>query len=838
MVDDVLSGQNSLFSNTVENKKELLESSAFAKKEASQLAGTSLTLANELERINPTQAAPTDYIPTNTLGQDVLDIYGGFVKGAARVADIPLSAPNQIANAISAGAESVLTPLDFQRASETFTPLKKSLEIADFIGDKIEEKTNNFYGDNNVRIAEKRLRNAFHRDNTFFSLAANIINVAATSPAAVAQITLDSLPQMALLATKGVPFAATFMDMVDQRIGESKDIFIREHGREPVGQELYNMLGTSVASTAIETIESRFLLNKIKPSSKDVADILRLNKIPLARTTVAGLSGAAAEAFQEGSAQFLTELGGRQSLEDVTNQDVAEEVFVSAGLGAGPGGTIAGGASLAQGGAETAVKAAEKVVQTATVDQAGRADIAANSGDKLTQAAIELETDISTIESREERKTHLTKIFDLIQDDETYTVEQQNERDRLSELFTTVLNQNAEINAQAEKKQTTRQAEEVVLATDKEITEQSVEAAQQVVEAINNGETVDNATVERIKGSALFEEIDTQGKETLKLYENYTTNTATLETVNSDILRGNEDRSFIGIEQQQQRLAQAIELGNQDTANTVLRQIKNLLQSQKEKLRNPPKNKQGEVQKGNNHKPNFVRKVQSEIQALDSALRLFNKVATDAFGSSPFTEIEPIGDLEVYDPKTGQTKREPSKPTPKPEPKKEAKSEPKKETKDEVSKEDRKRVADKITKFDDVDQRNLGQKTLDETVTNEKLGRLEQRVDKVLSQQETRKKQQAEQARKQKEKDEAAAKKQAEAAAKATQVSSDQVGPITAFNEFLDIVVPKKSQYEGNELSQRIKAGNKTLNSTYRTAIIRHDNIIRAVQDIVRNCNG
>jgi hypothetical protein len=447
-------------------------------------------------------------------------------------------------------------------------------------------------------------------------------------------------------------------------------------------------------------------------------------------------------------------------------------------------------------------------------------------GNNLGIAEAGLETDFTKLNS-DERLKKITEIFDALSaidaeaETETDPVKRKailDSAETAQERFRNVLQQNADLSAQEQSTTTVKEAE-AKLAESVEVNEENTQAVQQVVEAISEGNDVDTRTVTSIKGSKLFDILDTGQKELLNLYEDYSKQLDGLEKVSSDILEGNTEEGFLGIRQQQQRVAQAIKFGNQAAANVALRQLRTLRESQVAKLAAPPKNK-----KFKTHSAGFIKSVNREIEALTTAINFLDRNVKQAFETSVLSDTDlAVPEVTVFEGTQAQAQPETSTAT-------ETTAKPT----EVISEAAKTQLQNRIESITDEKTKGRAKEAFSRSKTKAQFERVRKSVNTVLKrQQEIADKQ----AREAVERQAAAINEEAETDTD-TDVEVSAVGKIEGFDAILDMNIPKSTQYRSKNIKQRVKIGNKTLKNTYRTLIIRQDNLLRAVQDIVRMCNG
>lgn len=807
-----------------------------------------------------------------------INTVGAFASGGGNLIDSVISLPKRIIENAPKGP-SIPTGVH----TETLSTINKYIanpiyQSLDLTGNVISNFADRLHNDSEMQRVYQEASQAYDDNTGAVDIAFALANtIAVENPENIPVVIAQSLPHMYALATRGSLFAATYLGMVNERVEESTQIFNKAYGRNPQSAEEISIIyAGAVVSTTIETIESRFLLGKTAKLRR-AADA-KTNKIGI-RTVRDAATGGAAEFGQEGTAAFITGITGKQS--SLTDPDAIKEGIIQGAIGAGAGATIkAGTGGLVTDIAETVTGAADLtkagVEKVGAITSEARLDRAVQDSDNLTIAKIGLETDFTKLNTAEERGNKVIEVFDaLAAIDEEATAETDPVKRKaildaaqpIQEQFRAVLEQVTAMNAREDNQLTVKDAERVIAETSEEITEEANEAVQTVINTIAKGNTVEDATVTSIKGSKLFDILDTGQKELLDLYEDYSQNFDSLEKVQSDILQGNTEDGFLGIQQQQQRVASAIELGNKKAANTALKQLVALRDSQLEKLNSPPKNP-----KFKTHKDTFVASVTREIEALNSAINFLDQTVKQSFDGSILTDadlkkptVEIFGGTEakaedtaneiaaidakikvIQDSQVGRTesgpeaeaaigakqeeisrlaakrdslRRQQTKEISKPEP---------------VSDQAKNQLSDLIDRLTDPKQKERAQAAFDRSTTKAHFERLRSNVRTALNKQQEKVDQESREAIE----SEAAAINEEARADTDTDVEVSVVGKIEGFDAVLEMKIPESTEYGSKNIKQRVKIGNRTLRNTYRSLIMRQDRVLRAVQEIVEQCNA
>ncbi len=736
LIDDV-----NIFSSVIDNKrKELAEAStlkhaSFSMPVESKPIPDLSPLAHQIPSLNSLDLLQTNAnlsYEADGFINNATDIYGSFTQGAAElIFNAPLSTPNIFAEAISKTAQSNLGADTYKKAASILSPVTKTIEIMDIMGDKVVEKTAKLWG-NDVAIAkaEQQLRSYAKEAEGGYDLLAGIVNTAVDNPLALSQVTAQSLPQMYGLAQKGLPFYTTFVGMVGQRIEASTEKYAKKFNKLPEGKAYAFIVSTSMAATAIEALESKFLLSKLQPTSSIVSKAL--SKIPAGRTAGAVAGGGTAEFIQEGSGVLLEELGGQQDLAALTDPKVLTDAYVAGGLGAGSGAGIKGARQVIPDTAKVLVDSgklakkgldnfSEYVEDAVTTNSAKAYAKAVEKEDYVKAANTLLHRDI-TAYSKEDRVTHIKTLFDVsdklaeqIQntDDQKLVDKYTKAYTSLSDKITLLIAKDKELQAQEEDSLTLDKAEQIIRENTEETTVQEIDASvNKVVATILSGSDVDKKTITSIKGSDFFKELDIKDQEIVEKYDEHLSTIATLQSVNSDIFKGNVERKFYGIKQHKQHIAQAIETDNYKLAEITLKQLAKLRDSQVAKLDNK------------DNKEIFIRIVKSEIQGLDSTISIMNDVVLNKFEKTPLSKA----DLTPF------IKDKPVTPKVTPTPKTTAK--PKKPSKDINT--EKLRVFQKIKTIPDADTRKTLVSELNKVKTIADIEALETKVDEALGKRESK----------------------------------------------------------------------------------------------------
>jgi len=662
-----------------------------------------------------------------------------------------------------------------EAANTTGQSIAVTAEILSVAGEGVEEALGYFANSEETQILHEKVSKAYDDNSGAVDVAIAMATTVATNPEAIPEIVAQSLPTMLALAKEGSVFAATFTAMVGQRIDDATQVYKDTHGGQLPQDADYNTIAIgAVVATAIETLESRFLLSKhAKVANASASKEARLLGVPGVSTAVRGVEGAGAEAFQEGSAEYITQLTGQGdvSIDAALSDVVVKPAAVAGAIGAGPGAAIKGGAQVLPDigkTAKTGIQAVSAGVEKAvTVNTEKRLKKAQESGDNLAVVEIGLEKDITQLEDAETRKKFILHMFDRIdaahdQHDEMSEGADKTKFkagiDKATIQLNAVIAATNNINKAEQEQATTLQAEQVLRGEEVTV-EEIVSAMETIASDLQKGAQVQDSTIKSIMGSSHFDELSDTLQETVNLYEKATAaaktaqetgSDKTLEAVAQDIQYGNPKERFIGTEQHKTTVGNAIQLGDPTRANKSLQQLVALRETMLKKLANPSINsKTKEVYGTGAHTPKFVKQLTAEIKSIDATIQLLDSNVKAAFGESSLTtkettspEIQVYGGAATSTPASTDTKKTTK---PKPQKKEIPKSEPELEV---------------------------------ETVPKAAPGK-----------------------------------------------------------DITDSEIPKKSKYTSDKVKQKIKIGKRSFNKTYKSVIIELDNVLRAVQRIVRECN-
>ena len=607
-----------------------------------------------------TQPAPflSDKAQTSGLAY-AANIPGSLLAGFGQLDNTLLSAPNHVLEALDNFG---ITSKTNKFMKVNYPEARTALQALDELGNVIEQGTSYFANSRETEILVDKVSAAYDDNSGSVNVAVSIITTVAANPEAIPEVVAQSLPMMLALTEKGSIFAATFTGMTGQRIDESVATWKETHnGQAPEGED-YNIIAMgAVVATAIETVESRFVLSKHSKIARAASEKLaRLRGIPGINAGINAIEGAAAEAFEEGSAEYISQLTGRGdfSFTGLTSKEALRPSFVNAAIGAGPGAVIKGGTQvLPDTGkvAKTAVNAtAAGVEKLVTVNTDKRLKNAEESGDLLKVVEIGLEKDITRFETPEERQEHVATLVkqldeaaEQIEGTPTTAEEAKIVNDKINTLstkLTAVLIANRDLKRKEAGELTTLAAEQVI--QDKtSLSEQITKAIETVVNDVQEGVNVQLATITSIKGSAEFDSLTDPQKAVLNLFEaaveagNEARKIAgpkTIQDVAKDIQSGNKKQRFIGTDQQRKIVAEAIELKDESKAGKSLSQLVALRQALLTKLKNPPVNNKTDTV-FTKHSTNFVNQLSAEIKSISATLALLNSNVTKAFGKSPLT---------------------------------------------------------------------------------------------------------------------------------------------------------------------------------------------------------
>ena len=608
----------------------------------------------------------------------LLNTAGAVASGIGTLVNDVASAPHNLIQS----TKSIDTGLNqaYPKTSNTIlsllNPINKGVvepffEVLSVGGDVIESFTDKLHNDAELQRLQAEVGQAYD-DNTG---AVDVLlgmgkAIALDNPAAIPQVIGQSLPTMYALAARGSLLAATFLGMTTTRVEEATEIFKKTHNRSPNAQELGIIYTGAVASTAVETVESRFLLGKT--AKLRAAAQAKANHFGV-RTVGAGAAGGLAETSQEGSANYITEVTGRQTLEGFTNPEALKSTAVSGAIGFAAGAPIKAATTIGQDlqDVDKAIgtvvkkginKIADRVEQAVTVN-ADKRKAAAEAEGNITEALeIALEKDITRIPTREERKTHLSELITRLDQAEeqllsiTDPIASKELDERLVPLRQRVNSIADQIVALAQKEEGKDIDQAETTLKQEEVTQEDfTTAVNTVVDSIQRGSNITEDTVSSIRGSIFFKDLPDDHRETVEKFEQTLKLNKTLEEVNSDILQGNKEDGFIGVNQHKKNIAQAIELNNKAGADKSLNQLLEFRKALVTKLKNPSKQKDAAKYNGG-HSPKFIERVKSEIEAITATLDLANDFVVKAFGSSNLSkEDTKMPTIEVFSP-VGATK--------------------------------------------------------------------------------------------------------------------------------------------------------------------------------------
>jgi hypothetical protein len=705
---DPLAGYNNLLERkqaelrvALENKTETLKPAAYTQEYDLP------TLEDRLRRVGqpidqPRTGTP-DYMDMKYQASGLeymANIPGSFIHGVGQLDNAVLTAPQTIVDILDGtGANQAAAKFiekNYPQYSANFARAGKGVRMAtgalDELGNLIEEGTSYFANSDETTALHDKVSRAYDDNSGAVNIAIAMATTVATNPAAIPEIIAQSLPMMAALGKEGSVFALTFTGMVGQRIDDAQEKYQKIHGKLAEGNDFNRIAMGAVAATAIETLESRFLLSKHSKIAKAVKDkTARIRGVPGINTAIKTAQGAAAEAFEEGSAEYITQLTGmgkELTLENLLDPESVKEGAVAAAIGGGPGAAIKGGVQVLPDTAKVAQKGAKKVAEgielAVTTNNAKRLKNAQKRGDTLAVLSIGLEKDITKLKDTNERITFLKFLseqqmkaeeeIDAMEanEDKSEAIEELAALDKKLSAATQVF---SDLLKKEKEEKTTLEAE-TIINTEGSTAEETIEAVNTIVADIQQGKSVTDKTIAKILGSASFETLSKEDKEVLKLAETVSKaekktrsveGSKTMKEVAADIFSGNTKDRFIGTEQQRKIVASAIALGDKKKAVKSLSQLVALRTALVKKLKEPSRGKDGKVYKDGKHSPAFVKQVSSEIESITATLALLNVGVTTAFGGSPLSaEQLAAPTVELYSPDgtVQQTPKAESKATP------------------------------------------------------------------------------------------------------------------------------------------------------------------------------
>jgi len=636
------------------------------------------------------------------------NIAGAGIAGVGHLDNLVLSAPNIVSNLL-APADKALgqfvadTVPSFNRAvAPVFNkffgdPAKAALQGADELGDLIQEGTGYFYNDRNVQKLSQQLTDNYNDNTGIADVVVNMAGTVGSNIHALPEVIANSYPIMMAMAAKGSILASTFIGSMGERMEQSITVYKDSHdGQLPTGNAYNTILVANAVGTAVELIESRFLLGKkikLKQALAEKSGRLgtAISKVPFVNTGAALGTGTIAESGEEFTAEYLSKASGLQDkLTGLLDDRVVGPSAVNAAIGAGAGGAIKTAHSvpsdtgkLAKSGIDATAKFVERKI---AVNTEKRKKSAAEAEDFLELAEINLEKDLTTFSNAEDRMAHiketLVNLSKANNQRESLDGKEAEEADaRILEMqkkLKAVITIHSELKAVEESATTVAEAEKRIVSA-VEDTVDSRDAINTVVSAIDEGRDVTSNIVKTIRGSTIFSDLPKATQEKIELQDEFNDINITrpigeksLAEVAADIATGSTKEKFIGLSQHRQNVTLAIAAEDYKAAKLTLQQLKGLRDRINEKLSSRSTQPNQPSYATGSHSPGFIKQLSQEIKDLSTAMRLFDSNVKEKFGESPLTEADlRTPDIKPYKGDTSKSKpvteaKEPAKDIEKP----------------------------------------------------------------------------------------------------------------------------------------------------------------------------
>ena len=615
---------------------------------------------------NP-QNNSNEYVPLDVqTNRDYIgNVAGAFVSGAGSLVSSIASIPDEIANGIGAKSEAFLQeqfPVLADEIRNTGYGFRVASGALRSLGETIQEGGDYFYDSKEATELNAKVSQAYDDNTGAVDVGIAIAGTVVSNPAAIPELVAQSLPHMIALAKNGSTFALAFTGMTSDRVSDAVEVYKNTHnGQEPTGADYNLILSGAIASTAIETIQSRFLLSKSASITQAVA--VKSGKLgvvakalPLG-TVTKGTVGGITEFGQEGIAAGITEFTGRAdySLDALTSDAVIKPAVIAGSMGAGPGAALGGGVQLIPDIGKVvkpAIQAtAAKVEKVVATDNTKRTEAAINANDPMAAVEVMLEKNVMQLATHAERVAHVMAMntqLDLLaealkSDPNTEDLEQKTNAylaldDQVYDVQTAIMDQR-----KIDTGTTPTVDNERLINSDETTPAERKDAIESVITDIQDGVELQSRTVASIKGSAEFENLSEKAQETFELYKDKVeAKQVALEnrgtgkdpsSVNQDIIKGS--RGYLGVEGHERNVAKAIQLGNVGTATKSISQLSALLTSQVNKLNN------GYIKNGvqTNHTEFMHKQIKSEIDLIHATLLSLNSNVKIKFGET-LTEAE------------------------------------------------------------------------------------------------------------------------------------------------------------------------------------------------------
>jgi hypothetical protein len=495
---------------------------------------------------------------------------------------------------------------------------------------------------NDVGITAEKAVDQFSEGNIIQGIGTFIGGVASLAtdhPAAATELTLNSLPQMFVLAKNAVLGVST---LTAQGYGDAIQEFEEEYKRAPDESEKAIAGILSLTAAGLDAFGAKFalggqkLLQGFKDLSKKsgikIADVtfdiakkaIASGTVQAVKTVGRPISTAVVEGATEGAQSTLSQLAGKQDISKVSSKEALTEATI---------GSVAGGFISSPGAAvETADLIRKGVNQAAGVAVTAATKAGIGKTNDIIETAKEtndIETGINAIRETDFSTIPVEQQDKLLDDYEDLITQYESDPNLNVDLliqYERELNTLVDVIIDSRSKNSVSEAVEALDTAEvaKEVAEQAVET---IATHVRNSATISPSLVQRTLGSdSSFRDNATPEQikvvEDLQEFQEAVNVARNIDNVTDDVIKGTEGGKFIGIETHMRNAKRAIRKGDTKAVDVVLSKLSNFLQVQNAKLQIKT------------HSPKFISQIQNEVNLIESTIQqiktLSGKVQAEA----------------------------------------------------------------------------------------------------------------------------------------------------------------------------------------------------------------
>lgn len=510
-----------------------------------------------------------------------------------------------------------------------------------------------------------------------------IVDLAVDEPAAAIELTVQSLPQMILLARKAVLGAPPLIAKeYDKAIAD----FEKEYKRTPTGEEKAINLALSILSVGLDTVGAKAVLPAKKlikdlavklgaeviteSSEKVVKEVAKSGLKTAAVLAAKPVKSAVIEGSTEGVQNVLTQLAAKQDLSKID----AAQVLTDTTIGAVSGAQISSVTSASEGVSEVKNNVSKRVNEVL-------GNVSESLGDKLVEAGIgesaklvkkakenkDPRLGIKAITSnldftKLDEDQRIDKLVDLngfvvdveteyLKAEATLTEESSTEdRNKVEELRkeseanNKVLDDLVKANLALNNNVNITESVKTVESPTEEQTDAEIKTAtKDIVKDVQTSLSTTPAQVKKVLGSTEFQKNSTEkDKKILNDYNDYNKSIDTLNktidevkgktttsTVNADTINGSSDGKFTGVKQYVSNMQKAILSSNKGAATSAVQGLQNFLNQKIRHLNN------GYISNGvkKTHSISTQKLIKSEVAVITAAVIQTRNMGIAKFGS-------------------------------------------------------------------------------------------------------------------------------------------------------------------------------------------------------------